>query len=151
MELLYTLRGIDDAELQRRITATLPTLQAVLEACEERAAQRAAAREAAQAAQAAQAPQAQPPAGAPADLPALLQQAVQQALAAQGSANGQAPSTPPPAPPSTGQRPAKAKTGDQATGFCSLHNVAMEHRENERGSWYSHWLPEEERHCKGRR
>lgn len=58
---------------------------------------------------------------------------------------------PPPAPPSTGQRQAKAKTGDQTTGFCSLHNVAMEHRENERGSWYSHWLPEAERHCKGRR
>ena len=79
---------------------------------------------------------------------------VQRRLAAQpraAAANGQAPSTPPPAPPSTGQRQAKAKTGDQATGFCSLHNVAMEHRENERGSWYSHWLPEEERHCKGRR
>jgi hypothetical protein len=34
MELLYTLRGVDDAELQRRITATLPTLQEVIEACE---------------------------------------------------------------------------------------------------------------------
>ncbi len=142
MELLYTLRGVDDTELQRRITATLPTLQDVIEACEERAAQRAAAREAAQAQQA-------PAAAVPqADLQTLIQQAVQQALAA---ANGQAPGTPPPAPPSTGQRQAKAKTGDQATGFCSLHNVAMEHRENERGSWYSHWLPEEERHCKGRR
>ena len=54
MELLYTLRGVDDAELQRRITATLPTLQEVIEACEERAAQQAAAREA-QAAQAQQA------------------------------------------------------------------------------------------------
>ena len=74
MELLYTLRGVDDAELQRRITATLPTLQEVIEACEERAAQRAAAREAAQAAQAQQAPAA---AGPQADLQALLQQAVQ--------------------------------------------------------------------------
>ena len=138
MELLYTLRGIDDAELQQRMTATLPTLQDIMEACEERAAQRAAARDAALAAPA------QPP-SAPADLQTLIQQAVQQAL------NGQAPGTPPPALPSTGQRQAKAKTGDQATGFCSLHNVAMEHRENERGSWYSHWLPEEERHCKGRR
>jgi hypothetical protein len=27
MELMYTLRGVDDVELQRRITATLPTLQ----------------------------------------------------------------------------------------------------------------------------
>jgi len=120
-------------------------LQEIIEACEERAAQRAAAREA----HAAQAQPAPAPASAPADLQALLQQAVQQALAA--AANGAAPSTPAPAAPSTGQRQAKAKTGDHATGFCSLHNVAMEHRENERGSWYSHWLPEEERHCKGRR
>src|SRR4030095_14187055 len=74
MELMYTLRGIDDAELQRRITATLPTLQEVIEACEARAAQRAAAREAAQAQQA-------PAAAVPqADLQTLLQQAVQQAL-----------------------------------------------------------------------
>ncbi len=93
MELLYTLRGIDDTELQQRMTATLPTLQEIMEACEERAAQRVAERAAAQAAQAQQAPQ------APADLQALLQQAVQQALAA---ANGQAPGTPPPAPPSNG-------------------------------------------------
>jgi len=146
MELMYTLRGIDDAELQRRITATLPTLQDIIEACEERAAQRAAAREAAQAAQAQQTP----PAAVPqADLQTLIQQAVQQALAVQ--TNGQAPSTPPPAAPSTPQRQAKPKTGDQATGFCSLHNVGMEHHDNERGSWYSHWLPEDERHCKGRR
>ena len=97
------------------------------------------------------APAATPPApiSAPADLQTLVQQAVQQALAA--AANGPAPSTPAPAVPSTGQRQAKAKTGDQATGFCSLHNVAMEPHENERGSWYSHWLPEDERHCKGRR
>ena len=144
MELLYTLRGIDDAELQRRITATLPTLQDIMEACEERAAQRAAARDAAHAAQAQPAPPALPapqPTSAPADLQTLVQQALQQALAAH--ANGAAPSTP--------QRQAKPKTGDQATGFCSLHTVGMEHHDNERGSWYSHWLPEEERHCKGRR
>ena len=46
MELMYTLRGIDDDELQRRITATLPTLQDVIEACEARAAQRTAERDA---------------------------------------------------------------------------------------------------------
>ena len=145
MELLYTLRGIDDAELQRRITATLPTLQEVIEACEERAAQRAAAREA-HAAQAQQAPAAAVP---QADLQAVVQQAVQQALAA--ATNGQAPSTPPPVLPSAAQRQAKPKTGDQATGFCSIHQVAMKHHENERGPWYSHWLPEDERNCKGRR
>jgi len=77
MELMYTMRGVNDGELQTRITATLPLLQDILDACEARAARRAAEREAAQAAQAAQAQQAQPPAGVPADLQALLQQAVQ--------------------------------------------------------------------------
>jgi hypothetical protein len=138
MELMYTLRGIDDAELQRRITATLPTLQEVIEACEERAAQRAAAREA-QAAQAQQAPAA---AGPQADLQALLQQAVQQALATQ--ANGQAHGTPPPAAPSTG--PAAATGG---APFCHVHQAPLELRTNDRGSWWSHWVASEKRYCKG--
>ncbi len=137
MELLYTLRGVDDVELQRRITATLPTLQEVIEACEERAAQRAAAREA-HAAQAQQAPAAAVP---QADLQALLQQAVQQALAA---ANGQA--TPPPqAPPANGQ----AQPAPTPEGWCALHQVPMELRTNERGSWWSHRLADGS-YCKGK-
>jgi hypothetical protein len=144
-EWTHTMRATDDAELHMRVQAFVPTFREIVAALDALQAERDAAK-------AAPAVPAQPPA-APATLPqadlqTLVQQAVQQALAA---ANGQAPSTPPPAAPSTGPRPAKAKTGDQATGFCSLHNVAMEYRENERGSWYSHWLPEEERHCKGRR
>jgi len=140
LELMYTLRGVDDAELQTRLAATLPTVQDILEACEERAARRAAEREAAQAAQAQHAQQGQPPTGAPADLQALLQQAVQQALAAQ--ANGRAPSTPPPAPSSTG--PAAANGG---APFCHLHHAALELRSNERGSWWSHWVASEKRYC----
>jgi hypothetical protein len=142
LEWTHTMRGSDDAELQTRLQTFLPTFREIAAALDAMHAER----EAAKAAPAAPAPQ---PPGAPADLQALLQQAVQQALAAQ--ANGQAPGTPAPAAPSNGQRQAKPKTGDQATGFCSLHNVAMEPHENERGSWYSHWLPEDERHCKGRR
>ena len=145
MELLYTLRGIDDTELQQRMTATLPTLQDIMAACEERAAQRAATREAVQAAQAQPAPQAPPapqPTSAPVDLQALLQQAVQQALAAQASANGQAHSTPPPAAPAP---------DDQQTGFCSMHQVPMEQKHNDRGTFYGHWLADEQRHCNGRR
>jgi hypothetical protein len=138
MELMYTLRGIDDAELQRRITATLPTLQEVIEACEARAAQRAAAREAAQAPQT-------PPAAVPqADLQPLIQQAVQQALAAQAAANGAAHSTPPPVPTSNGTAAAPG-----AAPLCPLHQVAMELRTNERGSWWSHWVASEKRYCKG--
>ena len=137
MELMYTLRGVDDTELQRRITATLPTLQEVIEACEERAAQRAAAREA-HAAQAQQAPAAAVPQP---DLQALLQQAVQQALA---TANGQA--TPPPqAPPANGQ----AQAAPPPEGWCALHQVPMELRTNERGSWWSHRLADGS-YCKGK-
>jgi hypothetical protein len=144
MDLMYTLRGIDDDELQRRITATLPTLQEVIEACEERAAQRAAAREAAPAAQAQPAPQAPPapqPTSAPADLQTLLQQAVQQALAVGG---GQA--TPPPqAPPSNGT----AQPTPPPEGWCALHQGPMELRSNERGSWWSHRLADGS-YCKGK-
>jgi len=136
LELLYTLRGIDDAELQRRMTATLPTLQDIIEACEERAAQRVAERAAAQAAQAQQAPH------APADLQALLQQAVQQALAA--PANGAAPGTPPPAPPSNGTAAANG-----GVPVCPIHQVPMELRQNERGAWWSHRLADGS-YCKGK-
>jgi hypothetical protein len=147
-EWTHTMRATDDAELHTRVQAFVPTFREVVAALDALQAEREAAK-------AAPAVPVQPPA-APATLPqadlqALVQQAVQQVLTAQGSPNGQAPGTPPPAAPSTGQRQAKPKTGDQATGVCSLHNVGMEHHENERGSWYSHWLPEEERHCKGRR
>jgi hypothetical protein len=43
VELLYTLRGVDDAELVRRMAATLPTLHDVMDAYEARTAQREAA------------------------------------------------------------------------------------------------------------
>jgi hypothetical protein len=134
LELMYTLRGIDDTELQTRIKDTLPMLQDILEGCEARAAARQAAREAAQAAQA---QPVQPPAGAPTDLQALLQQAVQQALATQStgaaSANGQAP-------------PA---TANGTAPFCQAHQAPLELRSNERGSWWSHWVASEKRYCKG--
>ena len=156
MELWYTARDVDDATLQQRLQGVLPWLKDVLGACEADYAARVAARDAAQAVPAAPVPQAPPqapplpPVPAPQlDVQALVQQAVQQALAA--AANGQAPSPPPPAASSTGRRQDKPKTGDQVTGFCSIHQVAMKHHENERGPWYSHWLPEDERNCKGRR
>jgi hypothetical protein len=129
LELMYTLRGIGDAELQTRIKDTLPMLQDILEACEARAARRAAEREAAQAALASQAQQAPPPVSTPADLQGLLQQAVQQALAA----NGQAPSA----------------AANGTAPFCQAHHASLELRSNERGSWWSHWVASEKRYCKG--
>jgi hypothetical protein len=137
MELLYTLRGIDDAELQRRMAATLPSLHALLAACEERTAQRTAAKAAAPHAAGHPAP------AAPPDLQALVAQAVAAALAGSAnghsSANGQAAGAPASMP----------AADDQASGFCTLHQEAMELHENERGAWYSHYLEDEDRYCKG--
>jgi hypothetical protein len=134
MELWYTARDVDDATLQQRLQGVLPWLKDVLGACEADYAARVAA-QAAPAAPAPQAPPAPQPTSAPADLQTLVQQALQQALAAQ--ANGSAPSTPAP--------------DDQQTGFCSLHQVQMEQKHNERGTFYGHWLADEKRHCNGRR
>jgi hypothetical protein len=71
MELTYTFRGVDDAELQARIAETLPMLQTMMEACEDRHAVRQAEREAAKASQAQPGPL---QASTPADLQQLVQQ-----------------------------------------------------------------------------
>jgi hypothetical protein len=115
MELTYTFRGVDDAELQGRIAATLPMLQAMMEACEDRHAARQAAREAAKAAQA---QQEQPP----------------------STPEGQT-APPPQAPPA-----------DTSEGYCAIHEVWMEQRSNDRGSWYSHIATDDEGEyfCKGK-
>jgi len=134
LEWTHTMRGSDDAELQPRLQTFLPTFRDIAAALEAMHAEREAAKA--------------PPAGAPADLQALIQQAVQQALAA---ANGQAPGTPAPAPPSNGAAPSAPAPDDQQTGFCSLHQVQMEQKHNERGTFYGHWLADEKRHCNGRR
>ncbi len=154
LELMYTMRDISDAELTSRVQHLVPWVQDVLDQARERQAHLEALRqqrEAAPTAPAAPAPQAPQATSAPADLQALLQQAVQQALAAQASstttppANGQAPSVPPPAPPSTGTA---AANGDPP--FCQAHQVPLELRSNARGSWWSHWLADEKRYCKGK-
>jgi len=137
LEWTHTMRARDDAELQTRLHAFLPTFRDITAALEALH----AAREAAKAAPAAPV---LPPASAPADLQALLQQAL-------AAANGQAHGTPPPAAPSTGTAPSGAVPDDQQTGFCSIHQVPMEQKRNERGTWYSHWLRGEQQHCKGRR
>ena len=150
MELWYTARDVDDATLQQRLQGVLPWLKDVLVVCEADYAARVAARDAAPAAPTAPAPQAPPQApplplaAAPQlDVQTLVQQALQQALAAQ--ANGAAPSTPPPAPPS----PATVQPAPTPEGWCALHQVPMELRSNERGSWWSHRLADGS-YCKGK-
>jgi hypothetical protein len=146
LEWTHTMRARDDAELETRLQAFLPTFRAITAALEALHAER----EAAKAAPAAPAqPPAAPAAVPQADLQALLQQAVQQALAAH--ANGQAQGTLPPAAPSSSAAANGAAPDDQQTGFCSMHQVPMERKQNDRGVFYGHWLADEQRHCNGRR
>ena len=118
LEWTHTIRASDDAEGQARLHAFLPTFRDIAAALDALHAEREAAK-------AASVPPPPPAPATPAaalpqaDLQTFIQQAVQQALAVQ--ANGQAHGTPPPAAPSGAQRQAKPKTGDQVTGFCSLH------------------------------
>jgi hypothetical protein len=161
MELMHTMRGVDDAEILARIKDTLPLLHDIIDACEDRYAARLAEREAAKATPAApaQAPQAQqaqpqPPASAPTDLQVLIQQAVQQALTAQApspasaaGATGQPLGAQPPA------LTAQAQPADTPEGYCAIHQVQMYLNSNERGSWYSHRATDDdgqEYFCKGR-
>jgi len=67
---------------------------------------------------------------------------VQQALAAQSSANG--------TPPANGKAPRTTPPASPAD-WCPLHQVAMEQRSNAKGTWWSHWLTDEQRYCKGKR
>jgi len=133
-EWTHTMRATDDAELHTRVQAFVPTFREIVAALDALQAEREAAKAA---------PAATPPAppSAPAALPALLQQAVQQALAA--AANGHASASPPPSAP--------AAPDDQQTGFCSIHQVQMEQKHNARGTFYGHWLADEQRHCNERR
>ena len=152
---MYTMRDVSDAELTSRVQHLVPWVQDVLDQARERQAQLETLRQQRAAAKVAPDAPAQPPvptpppASVPADLQALLQQAVQQALAA---ANGQA-TPPPPAPPANGTAPSGPAPDDQQTGFCSLHQAAMtEHTDPASGdTWYSHYLEDAQRYCKGAR
>jgi hypothetical protein len=138
-EWTHTMRATDDAELHTRVQAFVPTFREVVAALDALQAEREAAKAA---------PVPLPPAPATpapalpqADLQALVQQAVQQVRAA---TNG--PATPPPqAPPSTGP----AQPTPPPEGWCALHQVQMELRSNERGSWWSHRLADGS-YCKGK-
>jgi hypothetical protein len=141
IELMYTMRDVSDAELTSRVQHLVPWVQDVLAQAQERQAQLAALRAQRAAARPAAATAQAPAQAAPADVQTLIQQAVHQALTTQ-QANGHL-STPAATP----------TADDQATGFCSLHQVAMpSHTDAETGdTWQSHWCEEERRYCRGRR
>ena len=137
MELMYTMRDVDDLKLQRRATMSLPWLQEILHGCEANLAarQQEAERSRQQAEEERQA-QAR-------SLDEQIAAAVAAAMKAQttGSTTGNG-ARKPPAPP------ALEPTNDTDPSWCPIHRCRMEQRTNERGSWYSHRL-NSGAYCKG--
>jgi SWIM zinc finger len=137
MELMYTMRDVDDLKLQRRATMSLPWLTDILHGCEANLAarQQEAERTLKQAEEERQA-QAR-------SLDEQIAAAVAAAMKAQ--ANGKPTgdgARKPPAPP------ALEPTTDTDPSWCPIHRCKMERRSNERGSWYSHRLSSGA-YCKG--
>ena len=129
MELMFTMRDVDDRKLQRRATMSLPWLTDILHGCEANLAarQQEAERSRQQAEEERQA-QAR-------SLDEQIAAAVAAAMQAQttGSPTGNG-ARKPPAPP------ALEPTNDTDPSWCPIHRCKMERRTNERGSWYSHRL-----------
>ena len=123
MELMYTMRDVDDLKLQRRATMSLPWLTDIMHGCEATLAARQQEAEEERKAQAR-------------SLDEQIAAAVAAAMKAQ--ANG----TPPP------RAPQVEPTHDTDPSWCPIHRVKMEQRSNERGSWYSHRLSSGA-YCKG--
>ena len=130
MELMYTMRDVDDLKLQRRATMSLPWLTDILHGCEANlAARQQEAEEERKVRQR--------------SLDEQIAAAVAAAMKAQATAsptgNG---ARKPPAPP------ALEPTTDTDPSWCPIHRCTMERRTNERGSWYSHRLSSGA-YCKG--
>jgi hypothetical protein len=147
MELMLTMRDVDDLKLQRRATMSLPWLQEILHGCEANLAarQQEAERRRQQAEEERQA-QAR-------SLDEQIASAVQAAMKAQASRNnGQSPqqrtATAPPQPPEA-ERLASAHDHDPS--WCPKHQVTMRwHDGNARGpGWFSHQLADGS-YCKGK-
>ena len=130
MELMYTMRDVDDLKLQRRATMALPWLQDILQGCEANLAarQQEAERTLKQAEE---------------ERKAQARSLDEQIAAAVAAAmKAQANDTPPP------RAPQVEPTKDTDPSWCAIHRVKMERRTNERGSWYSHRLSSGA-YCKG--
>ena len=133
MELMYTMRDVDDLKLQRRATMSLPWLQEILHGCEANLAarQQEAERRRQQAEEERQA-----------QARSLDEQI---AAAATAAMKGQANGTPPP------RAPQLERTNDSDPGWCHKHQVTMRwHDGNARGpGWFSHQLADGS-YCKGK-
>ena len=147
MELMFTMRDVDDLKLQRRATMSLPWLQEILHGCEAHLAarQQEAERTLKQAEEERQA-QAR-------SLDEQIAAAVAAAMQAQTSRNnGQNPqqhTAAAPHQPPEAERLASAP--DHDPGWCPKHQVTMRwHEGNARGpGWFSHQLADGS-YCKGK-
>jgi SWIM zinc finger len=121
MQIMYTMRDVNDLKLQRRATMALPWLQDIMVSCEANLAARQQVEEERK----------------------VQARSLEEQIAAAAQAAIQA-QTPPTSP--NGQRqppprdPMLAPTNDTDPSWCPIHRCKMERRSNERGSWYSHRL-----------
>jgi hypothetical protein len=145
IELMYTMRDVSDAELTSRVQHLTPWVQDLVAQARERQGQLDTLRQQRDAAAGQAAvppPPPVPPVSPPTDMQALIQQAVQQALAAQAAASRDQPAAP--------SQASDATPPASQDGWCARHQVAMERRSNAKGTWWSHWLADEERWCRGK-
>ena len=146
MELMLTMRDVDDLKLQRRATMSLPWLQEILHGCEASLAarQQEAERSLKQAEEERQA-QAR-------SLDEQIAAAVAAAMQAQSSRNnGQNPPQRTAAPPQPPDAEGLASAHDHDPSWCLKHQVRMRwHDGNARGpGWFSHQLADGS-YCKGK-
>jgi hypothetical protein len=146
MELMCTMRDVDDLKLQRRATMSLPWLQDIMVSCEATLAarQQEAERSRQQAEEERQA-QAR-------SLDEQIAAAVQAALKAQASRNnGPSPQQRTAAAPQPPEAEGLASAHDHDPSWCHKHQITMRwHDGNERGpGWFSHQLADGS-YCKGK-
>jgi hypothetical protein len=142
MELMFTMRDVDDLKLQRRATMSLPWLQEILHGCEANLAarQQEAERTLKQAEEERQA-QAR-------SLDEQIAAAVAAAMQAQTAASRDGASQ---HASSEAHAERTAATHEKAPGWCPKHQVTMRwHEGNARGpGWFSHQLADGS-YCKGK-
>jgi len=146
LELMYTMRDVDDLKLQRRATMSLPWLQEILHGCEANLAARPQEAERSR-------PQAEEERQAQArSLDEQIAAAVAAAMRAQASSNNGQSSQQRNA---TAHQPPDAEglasAPDHEPGWCPTHQVTMRwHEDNARGpGWFSHQLADGS-YCKGK-
>src|SRR5262245_371148 len=146
MELMFTMRDVDDLKLQRRATMSLPWLQEILHGCEANlAARQQEAEHTRQQAEEERQAQAR-------SLDEQIAAAVAAAMKAQASStNGHSPQRTAASPPQPPEAERLASAHDHDPSWCPKHQITMRwHEGNARGpGWFSHQLADGS-YCKGK-